>query len=116
MKLASIDSIKTKITIQVPGDYGKDTKEILKVEWKKLPVSETREMMDSIIKDEVREDDIILENLLNAEGLIDESGEKIEYSQEVGEQMLDIEYIRKPLIADFMKTQFGKEVLRQKNS
>jgi len=114
MKLASIDSIKDRAKVKVPGDYGKKTTENLELEWKKYSVEEAREMLESI-NGGGNEDEIIADALINIVNLTDDAGQKIPFTTELLEQAMNIDYIRKAIIESFMTVQFGREVLKQKN-
>ena len=112
MKLANISTIKDRATVKVPGDYGKTTKENLDIEWKKYSVTETKELLES----DASMDDVFRDAIINISNLTDESNQKIEYTIDVLEQLLDVDYLRKAINDSFMLVQFGREALKQKNS
>jgi len=115
MKIANIDTIKTRIKIQVPGDFGKKTNETLELEWKKLDIPEVKDIFKNMTDDLNDENETILNHLINVNGLFNEDGSPAEYSHDVGEWLLSKEYISAPIKEDFFKTQVGKEALKQKN-
>ena len=115
MKLASVDSIKDRAIVKVPGDYNKTTKEHLELEWKKYSVEEAKEFLDSIGRGATTEDEVIAEALINIGNLTDDDGQKLPYNLELLAQAMNIDYVRKAIVESFMAVQFGREVLRQKN-
>lgn len=115
MKLASVESIKDRAVVKVPGDYGKSTKEHLELEWKKYSVDEAQDMLGLIGNGTSSEEEIIADALINISNLTDDNGQKLPYSTELLTQAMNISYVRKAIVESFMTVQFGREVLRQKN-
>ena len=114
-KLKAINSIKEKVIIQEPKDLGRKKQSDIVVEFKKLPVSETKQLLESSASGDINDDQLLQENIISIEGLIDESGKEIEYTQDVLDELLEIEYVRRPLIKRFMEVLVGREALKAKN-
>lgn len=114
-KIKPITSLKVIIKIKVPKDFGKSEPADIEVEFKKLPIPTVRDLLKSIEDSTVTEDEIMKENIIDIKGLKSEEGEDVPYSTDVLEQLMAIEYVRKPLVNGFMKIQLGQEDARRKN-
>lgn len=114
-KIKAVTSIKEKIIIQEPKDLGRSKQSDITVEFKKLPVSATKQLLEDSARGEMNDDQVLSENIINIEGLIDEDGGKIEYSIDVLPELLEMEYVRRPLIKKFMEVIVGREALKAKN-
>ena len=114
-KIKAVTSIKEKIIIQEPKDLGRSKQADIVVEFKKLPVSETKQLLEDSAGGAMNDDQVLLANIINIDGLIDEDGNKIEYSADVLPELLEMEYVRRPLIKKFMEVIVGREALKAKN-
>ena len=113
-KIKPVTSIKEKIKIQVPKDLGRCEVSEIKVEFKKLPVSETKQLLEDASRNEMNDDQVLQENIIGIDGLLDESGVKVEYSADVLLELLEMEYVRRPIIKKFMEVVVGREALKPK--
>jgi hypothetical protein len=113
--IKKITSIKEKIIIEVPTDLGKTKRSEIFVEYKKLPVSETKKLLEDSATGDANDDDVLRENIINIEGLLDEDKSKVPYDSEILDQLLEMEYVRRPLIKKFMEVIVGREALKAKN-
>ena len=111
----TISSIKEKVAIEVPTDLGKTKRSEIVVEFKKLPVSEAKQLLESSSSGELNDDDVLSENIVNIEGLLDEDKNKIEYNTSILSELLEMEFVRRPLITKFMEVTVGREALKRKN-
>jgi len=110
-----VATIKEKVTIEEPTDMGKTKKSHIVVEFKKLPFSESKQLLENSQNGDVNDDDVLRDNIINVDGLLDEEKTKIDYSDDVLEQLLEMEYVRRPLITKFMEVLVGREALKRKN-
>jgi hypothetical protein len=114
-KIKAVTSIKEKIIIQEPKDLGRSKQSDIVVEFKKLPVSETKQLLEDSARGEMNDDQVLSANIINIDGLIDEDGNKVEYSADVLPELLEMEYVRRPMIKKFMEVVVGREALKAKN-
>jgi len=114
-KIKAVTSIKEKIIIQEPKDLGRSNQCDIVVEFKKLPVSETKQLLEDSAKGDMNDDQVLHENIINIDGLVDDNGTKIEYSSDILPELLEMEYVRRPLIKKFMEVIVGREALKAKN-
>lgn len=111
----AVSTIKEKVFIDVPTNMGRVKRSDIVVEYKKLPVSEAKLLLEQTQSGELSDEEVLTENIVNIEGLLDEDKNKIEYDTGVLEQLLEMEYVRKPLARKFMEITVGKEALKAKN-
>jgi hypothetical protein len=113
--IKQVTSIKEKIIIEVPTDLGRTKRSEIIVEYKKLPVSETKKLLEDSAAGDANDDDVLRENIINIEGLLDEDKSKVDYDSSILDQLLEMEYVRRPLIKKFMEVIVGREALKAKN-
>lgn len=114
-KITAVTSIKEKIMIQVPKDLGRSKACDIVVEFKKLPVSEAKQLLEDSSAGDMNDDQVLFANIIDIQGLIDDEGQKIDYSTDVLPELLEMEYVRRPLIKKFMEVMVGREALKPKN-
>jgi hypothetical protein len=114
-KLSTKTSYKRKINIRIPLDLGKVDKASFVVEFRLLPVSEIKDTLEQAKNQDLTDEDILQQNILGWSGVCDDSGEEMPFTDDNLELILDISYVRKPLMDALMEDMLGKEVLR-KNS
>jgi len=114
-KIQAVTSIKEKIIIQEPRDLGRSKQSHIVVEFKKLPVSETKQLLEDSARGDMNDDQTLTENIISIDGLLDEDGAKIEYSSDTLPELLEMEYVRRPMIKKFMEVIVGREALKAKN-
>lgn len=114
-KLSTKTSYNRKINIKVPLDLGKFDKASFIVEFRLVPVSEIKDTLERAKNQELTDEDILKQNILGWEGVSDAEGESLPFTDNNLDQLLDIPYVRKPLMDALMEDMLGKEVLR-KNS
>lgn len=114
-QLKPVNSIKCTVKVSVPGDYGKSTRADFDVEFKKLPLSEVKSLMESATNGDMKDFDVLADNIINIKGLKSEQGDDLEYSHDVLQAMLELEYVKTPLVDKFKEVQLGQESLRRKN-
>jgi len=114
-KLAAVKEIKHKVEIKVPSDMGRHQKEQITVTYRKLSTTESKELLKQAQDGTVTDEEILAENVVDIQGVVDEDGRPVDYSQDLLEALCDIEYARSPLIQGFMTIQFGREAMTAKN-
>jgi len=111
-----IDTIKRIINIEIPGDFGACKKADFEAEFKRLPVSEAKNLIQQIQNKTADEDKVLRENVVNIAGVSDANGNPLTFNQELLSQLAEQAYIRAPLLAGFMEVNYSLEKLREKNS
>jgi hypothetical protein len=113
--IKAVTSIKEKIIIEVPADLGRTKRSEIVVEYKKLPVSETKKLLEDSAAGNANDDEVLRDNIINIDGLLDEDKNKVPYDSETLDLLLEMEYVRRPLIKKFMEVIVGREALKAKN-
>jgi hypothetical protein len=114
-QIKPVNSIKEKVIIQVPKDLGRSKQCDIVVEFKKLPVSEAKKLLEDSASGELNDDEVLHENIIDITGLIDEEGGKLDYTPEILPVLLEMEYARRPIIKKFMEVIVGREAAKAKN-
>ena len=83
-------------------------------EFKRLPVSEAKNLIQQIQNKTADEDKVLRENVVNIAGVSDANGNPLTFNQELLSQLAEQAYIRAPLLAGFMEVNYSLEKLREK--
>lgn len=109
------NEITLQVTAEMIGDNMAPIKVPFRVTYKKLPVSEAREVM-ALVKDEKLTDENIMERyLVTWADLQGEDGEMIEFSPAARDEAMELDGYRKALVEGWMQVQFGRQAVRAKN-
>ena len=111
-KLAPVETIRMKVNIQIPGDDNKTkTKSDFSVIFKRRNVEERKEILD-VINDEDQtlvDDDVLAKDIISIEGVVDANDEAVVYAPELLDQLLNMDYVRKPLMEAWIQVNMGQE-------
>lgn len=114
-KLKPVPDVALEVPIDVPGDKGRSTRSSITVRYRLLSVSEHREVLDAAPENRIDDDELMARDIINIEGVADEDGKPLEYSTELLAQLMDVPYVRLPIVQGWMRAQTGAEEARQKN-
>ena len=109
------NTIKEKISVQVPGDMGKETRADFVVEYVSLPLDEAQDVIKRFTDGEIDQMQVMGDYIVDIDGLFDEKKTKVDYSLEVLPELLNLHYVAKALVDGFLAVQFGKKALQRKN-
>ena len=84
------DSYKWPVSHDMPVDGGKHARYTFDAEFKRITQSRIREMGELIENNEITEADLVSEVLLGWEGINDEDGNAIKYSQKALSLVIDV--------------------------
>ncbi|RTR01938.1 hypothetical protein [Halomonas nitroreducens] len=110
--LKSVPDITVPVTIQVPGEAEAKT---IEARWRLHPVSRTQELLEQQRLGELTDEALVGQDLLGLEGITDEAGEAVPFSDELVAQLLDIAYVRRPLVLSWFAAQQGRAEAAAKN-
>ena len=114
LKLAAKNSYKRAVKVDVPLDMGKIERQSFTVEFKRLSASETRDLVEEFSADKgVSDEDLMRRYLIGWEGVTDDNGDAVEYTNAALDLLMDVVYIRKALVNAFVEDVFGKEAIRK---
>ena len=115
LKLVPVSTIKRNIQVQIPADFGKTIPADFDAEFKRLTVTEARDLVKQIQEGVVSEDQVMRENVVNLKGIKDADNKEIPFTPELLNLVLDQSYLRGPLLVGFLDVNYGLDKLRQKN-
>lgn len=110
--LKQVPDITVPVAIHVPGEAEPTT---IHARWRLHPVSKTREIMDAQRIGDMDDDALVARDLLGLEGITNEDGETVAFSQELVGQLMEIAYIRRPLVMSWFAAQQGRSEAAAKN-
>lgn len=117
-KLLPKNTIRTKVTIKEPLDFGKTNTVHVDVTWKMLTTTENKEVRD-LLRDEKPSDKELLQQLvLDVSGFLDSEGNKQTFNEDLFDQALEYPCVLEAFSLAMTEQIFGKKVvdaLRQKN-
>lgn len=117
-KLLPKNTIRTKVTIKEPLDFGKFNTVNVDVTWKTLTTSEQKEMRDRLSSEGPSDKELLQELVVNVDGFLDADGNKQQYSDELLDQALEYPCVLTAFALAMTEQLFGKravEEARRKN-
>lgn len=110
--LKSIPEITVPVTVHVPGD---EESTVFHAKWRLHPVSKAREIMEQQRKGELNDDALVKQDLIGLQGVFDEAGNERSFSPELVQEMLEVSYVRIPLVMSWYAAQNGQAEAAAKN-
>ncbi|MBB3142191.1 hypothetical protein [Halomonas organivorans] len=110
--LKQIPDIAVPVTIQVPGD---DEPSTIHARWTLHPVSKTQTIMEQQRAGELDDDALVAQDLLGLEGITDDKGNAVPFSQDLVAQLMELAYVRRPLVMSWFAAQQGRVEAAAKN-
>lgn len=112
-KLATKPTYKRIISVNVPLDMGKSEKQTFNMEFRRLSVTETKELVEEAQSAGVSDEDMIKRYAVGWDGIKDEDGNDLDFTAKNLEELMDIPYVRKAIMQAFVEDVFGKESVRK---
>jgi len=109
--LAPRDEIKTRVKFDIPLDMGKKEKAHLDITWKRLTVTEKLDWIEKLKDGGIKDDEILEDIILNIAGCKSPEGDEVDYSSDLLDQLLDIDYVRKALSNEMVGMIYSKELV-----
>ena len=101
-------TFKRKVTVQVPNDKGSFNQELFTAEFRAIDSDEAEHLRNEA--EDGTERKLLAEVFIGFEGVKDEAGEVVEYSDQVRDQLIRIPYVSLPLINAFFEGILGRKV------
>ena len=108
-KLDQSGTYKWPVTVEVPMDGGKHDKYKFDGEFRRITQSRIKEMGELIETGDLRDVDLVKEVLVGWEGIEDDKGEEVKFSQAKLKQLLDV-----PMVATAIATGFFDSIVGAK--
>lgn len=113
LKLATKSTYKRNIHVEIPLDMGKTEKQSFVMEFRRLSVSETKDLIAEAQDRNVTDEEMIKRYAVSWSGLAGEDGEEIAFNNANLEMVMDVSYMRKAIMQAFVEDVFGKEAARK---
>ncbi|WP_016854792.1 hypothetical protein [Halomonas smyrnensis] len=110
--LKPIPDITVPVTVHTPGD---DKPSTIHARWKLHTVSESQAIIEQQRAGELDDDALVAQDLLGLEGITDEKGNDVPFSQDLIDQLMDTAYVRRPLVMSWFAAQQGRAEAAAKN-
>lgn len=110
--LKEIPDVEVDVEIHVPGEAESST---LQARWRLHPWSAFKARVEQIQSGEIDDEHLVEADLLELKGIKDENGEPLAHSPELVAQLMEIGFVRRPLILSWYKAQEGREATAAKN-
>lgn len=110
--LKTIPDTQVDVTIQVPGD---DKPSTITATWKLHKWDDFQERVKAMHAGDISDDTLVEEDLVSLEGIKDAEGQDLPYTPELAAQLLQISYVRRPLMASWFEAQNGRSKAAAKN-
>ncbi|WP_322528989.1 hypothetical protein R5R73_04940 [Salinicola sp. LHM] len=113
-QIQSITDIVVPVTIEVPGAKEPST---IRARWRLNSVSKTQEIVQAQRDKEnpLTDDQLVEQDLLGLEDVTDADGNPVSFSTELVAQLMDIPYVRRPLVLSWFQAQAGRGEAAAKN-
>lgn len=139
-KVQPVNQITVTVEIKTPRDYGKVESEDMDVTFCKHPVSKLKADVEQIREKarkmlklqaesasvvvsqeniEIPDDDDgpyndarLLDDIIDIQGLRDEDGNAVQYNRQIGEQLLEMDYVRQALNEAWIRLNMGEEAIK----
>lgn len=108
----AIPEITVPVTVHVPGD---DEPTTFQATWCLHPVSKAREIMEQQRQGELDDDALVHQDLRGLKGIGDASGNERAFTPELINELLEIPYVRRPLVMSWFAAQNGHAEAAAKN-
>lgn len=110
--IKKIPDIQVPVDIQVPGELEKSR---IQATWKLHGFDEANARIKAIQAGEVTDQQLIAEDLINLGDLSDEQGQPASFTPELARQLLQMTYVRIPLINSWFTAQQCRAEAAAKN-
>jgi len=111
-QIQDITDIVVPVTIQVPGAEEPST---IRARWRLHPVSKSQEIMQSQRNGELTDEQLVEQDLLGLEDVTDADGNPVKFGKKLVAQLMDIPYVRRPLVLSWFQAQQGRGEAAAKN-
>ncbi|NWO11732.1 hypothetical protein HLV40_15175 [Chromohalobacter salexigens] len=111
-KIQEVTDIVVPVTIDPPGA---DEPSTIRARWRLHPVSKTQEMMQAQRDNELTDDELVEQDLLGLEDVADAEGNSIKFDKKLVAQLMEIPYVRRPLVLSWFQAQQGRGEAAAKN-
>lgn len=110
--LKPIPDHTVEVAIHVPGE---DKPSTIEATWKLHKWDDFQARIEAMQSGELEDETLVEEDLVSLTGIKNEKGEQMAYSQELAAQLMQLGYVRRPLMASWFEAQQGRARAAAKN-
>jgi len=111
--LKTIPDHTVEVSIQVPGE---ETTSTIEATWKLHKWDDFQARIQAMQAGELTDEQLVEEDLINLAGIKNENGDSMAYSPDLAAQLMQLGYVRRPLMASWFEAQQGRNKAAAKNS
>lgn len=110
--IKAVPEITVPVDIHVPGETAVSR---VYATWKLHSFDDAQDKIKAIQLNQVTDDSVVNDDLISLSELYDEQGKPVAYSSDVAKQLLQITYVRIPLMNSWFAAQQGRSEAAEKN-
>lgn len=110
--MKTVASAAIDVAIQVPGEEQPST---ITATWKLHSWSEFQARVKELQGGKLTDEQLVELDLIDLGGIKDEKGNDLPHSKELAAQLLELPYVRRPLLASWFDVQNGRSKAAAKN-
>lgn len=110
--LKAVAAVSLDVSIQVPGEKEPST---ITATWKLHKWDEFQARFSDMQAGTMTDEDLVEQDLVDLGGIRDEKGEPLPFNPELVQELLQLGYVRRPLIASWFEAQNGRAKAAAKN-
>lgn len=110
--LKTIPDTTVEVTIQVPGE---DKPSTIEATWRLHKWDDFQARIQAMQAGDLTDEQLVEEDLVTLTGIKNEAGEQIAFSKDIAAQLMQLGYVRRPLMASWFEAQQGRNKAAAKN-
>ncbi|SDL77670.1 hypothetical protein SAMN05661010_02517 [Modicisalibacter muralis] len=110
--LKAIADVTVDVSIHVPGEKKPST---IQARWTLHDWDAFQDRVRQMQEGEITDEQLVGEDLQHLDGIADEKGEPLPYSSDLRDQLMQMGYVRRPLMASWFEAQNGRAKAAAKN-
>ena len=110
--LKSIPDTTLDVTVHVPGEEKPST---ITATWKLHKWDQFQERVKALREGDLSDEALVEQDLITLGGIKDEKGADVPYSKDLAAELLQLGYVRRPLMASWFEAQNGRSQAAAKN-
>ena len=112
-KLAPQSTYKRKVSLEIPGDFGKVEKASFNVEFRRIKQDEAADLLDGLTNEKISDLECISDNMVGWDGIKGENDEPLEFNEENLALVMNEIYAKRAITTAFFEDILGKNALKK---
>lgn len=110
--LKPIPDTAVDVTVHVPGE---DKPSTITATWRLHKWDDFQTRIKAMQAGDLSDEQLVEEDLVSLEGIKNEKGDSMAYSKDLADQLMQLGYVRRPLMASWFEAQNGRSKAAAKN-